>query len=102
MVEQPAKTVDDRQSQAKSSALTWRRRAHLVEFSEDVSILVFGEADAAVPHLYAHALPATAATDDDATMGCIPYCVRHKVEQDPLEQNGVAADPGTALRDVQA
>src|SRR5438067_11235048 len=96
MVEQPGQSVDNSEPKTKAGAPVAIRLAQPIEFGANIMLLVRGNAGAAIPNLDAHALAALAAADDDAAAAGVAHGVRYQIEDDTLQQNEIAAQPGAA------
>ncbi len=69
-----------------------------MELTEDIALLILGNADTAVPDFDSQHARTAAAPDHYSACLRITNGIRHEVKQDALEQNEIAADPG-AVRD---
>src|SRR2546425_2761927 len=99
MVEKTAEPVDDRQPKAETATAVFFGRGELINLAENVLPLILGDADPAVPDFDAQEAGAAAAADHDAAMDSVAHRVRHQIEEDPFEQNEIAANPGTVRDD---
>ena len=74
----------------------------LVEFAENVPLLILRNAGSAIPNVYAQPNAAAAAADHNSALRSVPHRVGYEVQHDSFEQNEIAAHPGTARCDPQA
>src|SRR5215470_18705582 len=72
-----------------------------VEFAEDIAPLVFRNPRPAVPDFDMHCVAALPATHDDTAGGGVANRIGHKIEDDSLQENGIAAHPGAAQHQLK-
>ena len=96
-----AQAFDDGQSQPQPGLAAPLRRRNLVELAEDAALLIRRNADPAVAHIDAQRVPDAPAADDDPASRRVAHGVGDEVEQDLLEQDGIAADPRAACNHAQ-
>src|SRR5262249_25866849 len=94
--EQRAEALDDRKPKPKARALIALRFADPIELAEDIPALVFGNPRPGIPNLEAQLLAAPAAGDNNASLRGVAYRVGHQVEEDSLQKDKVAPQPGVA------
>src|SRR5215470_10112007 len=97
MVEQPAQPVNNGKPETK----TGTRCAKAIELTEDVLLLVLRNPRSGVANLDAQIVTPVAATDDHAATAGVAYRIRNQIENDALQQDEVAAYPGTAGNNAQ-
>src|SRR5262245_1655637 len=88
MAQENTKALDNGQSQAKATSI--RIRAP-IEFAEDIFSLLFGNSGTAIPDFDAQRRVSGATADDDAAAGGVADRVGDEVQQNPLQQDEVAA-----------
>src|SRR5215475_11716111 len=97
MVEQLAQPVNNGEPETK----TGTRCGKSIELAEDVLLLVLRNSRSGVPNLDAQIDTPVAATNDHAAPAGIAYRIRNQIENDALQQDEVAAYPGTAGNNAQ-
>ena len=102
MIKQAAQAVDDREPKAKAAATVLAGGRELVELTEDIALLILGNADAAVADFESQEAVTAATADHDSADRRITHGIRYQIEEDSLEQNEIAADPGAVRYDPQA
>ena len=65
-------------------------------------MLILGNANSAVPDFDPQEAATAATADHDSTCRSITNGIRYQIEEDSLEQNDIAADPGAVRYDPQA
>src|SRR5437868_13810082 len=101
MIQQSAQAVDDGEAQSQSVALPAPDRFDLIEFAEDVALLILRNTDSAVADVDAQAVSGAPAADDDTAGRCVTDRVGDKIEQDAFEQNGIAENTEPARQHAQ-
>src|SRR5262245_37876211 len=92
MVEQTAQTLDNGEAEAQAAVATRQP----VEFAEDIPSLVLRNSRTAIPDFDADLLAAVPTSDHHAARGRVTHRIGHQVQDDPFEQDRIAADPGAA------
>ena len=101
MVEKPAQAINDSESQSHPAPPLMLGAGELMKLREDVLVLILRNAVPAVPHLYAQLRAAPAAANHDPAADRIGDCIGHQIQQNPLQQDGVAAHPGAVRHDPE-
>src|SRR5262249_40360755 len=101
MVEQLAQPVNNGKPETKTRAHVATRCAKAIELAEDVLLLVLRNPRSGIPNRHAQTDSPLAATDDQAATGGVAYSIRNQIENDALQQDEVAAYPGTAGNNAQ-
>src|SRR5215469_613294 len=101
MVEQPAQPVNNGKPETKTGAPVASRCAKAIELAEDVLLLVLRNPRSGIPNLDTQIDIPLAATDDHAATAGVAYRIRNQIENDALQQDEVAAYPGTAGNNAQ-
>jgi hypothetical protein len=73
MTQEATEPVDDRKSQTEAAAATPFGGSELVEFTENILLLIRWNADPAVPHFDLHATSTAAAADHDPAIDSIAH-----------------------------
>ena len=72
-----------------------------MELVEDIEVLVLRNAGAGVAHVDSQLATTPAAADDQSASRRIIHRIGHQIQENPLEQVGIAAYPRTASHDPQ-
>ena len=96
MIQQRAQTIDDRQAQAEPDRLPDVGRLEPIKLAKDAFVLIFGNTGAGIPDFDPQLALAFAAADQHAAGRRVTDGIGNQVENDPLQQDAVAADPGAA------
>src|SRR5262245_7631470 len=101
MVQETTKALDNGQSQAKATlAFTIRIRAP-IELAENVFPLLFGNSEPAIPDFDAQRRVSETAANNDAAVGGVADRIGDEVQQNPFQQDEVAAYRCPAWHDPQ-
>src|SRR5215470_3506039 len=92
MVEQAAQAIDDGETEAQAAMGVAPRKP--IEFAENVPPLILWNSGTGVPYLDAHGFVVPAAADDHAADGGVANRIGDQIEQDTLQEDGIAAHPG--------
>src|SRR5262249_7725709 len=101
MAKKSAQTLDDRETEAKSTVAMTVRAGELIELAEDVLLLIFRNSGPGVAHVDADVIAAMAAAHHHAALSGVAHGVRDQVQQDSFEQDCVAPHPSAARHDAQ-
>src|SRR5262245_64839125 len=101
MSKKEAEAVDDREAETETGGVLLFGCRQPAELTKNIVLLVLGNADSAVPDFDLQHARTTATTNHDPASLSIADGIRGQIEQNALEQNEVAADPGTARDDPQ-
>src|SRR5262245_64633679 len=101
MAEKAAQAVDNSESEPETAPTVSVGAGKPIELTEGAPPLVLGDADAGVADVEPQSVSAAPTADDDAASVRIAHCIGNQVEQDALEQDDVAANPGLARHDAQ-
>src|SRR5262245_14642932 len=77
-------------------------RPEAVKLSENALLLILRNANPGIPDFDTQEIRAATAADDNPTLERVAQSVGHQIEEDPFEQDKVAADPGRVGYDPQA
>src|SRR6516162_2392957 len=101
MVEQPPQPVNNGKPETKTRAPVAARCVKAIELAEDVLLLILRNPGSGIPNLDTQIDTPLAATDDHAATASVAYRIRNQIENDALQQDEVAAYPGTAGNNAQ-
>src|SRR5271156_2716994 len=101
MIQKAAQSIDDRQAKAETRAPIAIRFAEAIELAEYLFMLVGRNSGPGVPYLNAQSVFPAAAADNETTKMRVAHGVRYQIENDPFEQDEVAADPCPTMHDAE-
>ena len=101
MLQQRAQSIDDRQAESQPLAALVPVRLDPVELGENISPLILGNANAGIANVDAQAALQVTAPYDDAADARIANGIRNEIEEDALQENGIALHPGRAWYDAK-
>ena len=96
MLQQRAQSIDDCQAKSQPLAALVPIRLDPVELGENISPLVLGNANAGIANIDAQITLQATAPYDDAADARIANGIRNKIEQNALQENGIALHPDRA------